>query len=97
MTNIYEMPCTPFIGINRHGQTFQLGCAFIRNEKVATYEWLFVTFLEAMDGKAPLNIITDQDAAMRATICTVFSKHDSQELQVAYHGQVFGHNWTDPW
>ena len=22
MTNIYEMPCTPFIGINRHCQTF---------------------------------------------------------------------------
>jgi hypothetical protein len=25
-----------------------------------------------MDGKAPLNIIIDQDAAMRAAICTVF-------------------------
>ena len=22
MTNIYEMPCTPFIGINKHCQTF---------------------------------------------------------------------------
>jgi hypothetical protein len=73
MTKIYEMPFTPFIGINRHYQTFQLGCAFIRNEKTATYEWLFVTFLEAMDGKAPLNINTDQDAAMRAAICTIFS------------------------
>ena len=72
MTNIYEMPCTPFIGINRHCQTFQLGCAFIRNEKTATYEWLFLTFLEAMDRKAPLNIITDQDPAMRAAICIVF-------------------------
>jgi hypothetical protein len=72
MTNIYEMPCTPFIGINRHCQTFQLGCAFIRNEKTTTYEWLFLTFLEAMDRKAPLNIITDQDPAMRAAICIVF-------------------------
>jgi hypothetical protein len=26
-----------------------------------------------MDGKAPLNINTDQDAAMRAAICTIFS------------------------
>ena len=25
-----------------------------------------------MDGKAPLNIITDQDAMMRAAICTIF-------------------------
>ncbi|OQU88877.1 hypothetical protein SORBI_3002G112850, partial [Sorghum bicolor] len=72
MTNIYEMPCTPFIGINRHCQTFQLGCAFIRNEKTTTYEWLFLTFLEAMDRKAPLNIITDQDPAMRDAICIVF-------------------------
>jgi hypothetical protein len=37
------MPCTPFIGINRHYQTFQLGCAFIKNEKATTYEWYFPT------------------------------------------------------
>jgi hypothetical protein len=53
MTNIYEMLCTPFIGINRHYQTFQLGCAFKRNEKITTYEWLFLTFLEAMEKKHP--------------------------------------------
>ncbi|XP_022679997.1 protein FAR-RED IMPAIRED RESPONSE 1-like [Setaria italica] len=49
-------------------KTFQLGCAFIRDEKTPSYVWLFETFLEAMKGKAPLNIITDQDGAMRSAI-----------------------------
>ncbi|CAL5038381.1 unnamed protein product [Urochloa decumbens] len=50
MTNMYDMPCAPFIGINAHGQTFQLGCAFIRDEKTPSYKWLFETFLMAMKG-----------------------------------------------
>ncbi|CAL4942477.1 unnamed protein product [Urochloa decumbens] len=72
MTNMYDMPFTPFIGINSHGQSFQLGCAFLRDEKTPSYKWLFETFLEAMKGKAPLNIITDQDGAMRNAIALVF-------------------------
>lgn len=72
MTNMYDMPFAPFIGINRHGQTFQLGCAFLRDEKTPSYKWLFETFVEAMGGRAPLNIITDQDAAMRSAIAIVF-------------------------
>lgn len=67
MTNMYGMLFTPFIGINRHCQTFQLGCAFLRNEKTDSYEWLSRTFLEAMDGKAPLNIITAAFSQTRHT------------------------------
>jgi hypothetical protein len=33
MTNMYDMPFAPFIGINKHGQSIQLGCAFPRDEK----------------------------------------------------------------
>jgi hypothetical protein len=66
------LPFTPFIGINKHGQSFMLGCAFIRDEKTPSYIWLFETFLEAMKGKSPVSIITDQDAAMRAAITQVF-------------------------
>ena len=72
MTNMYDMPFAPFIGINRHGQSFMLGCAFLRDEKTPSYTWLFETFLEAMKGKAPVSIITDQDAAMRCEIAHVF-------------------------
>ncbi|CAN6296618.1 unnamed protein product [Urochloa humidicola] len=72
MTNMYDMPFAPFIGINAHGQTFQLGCGFLRDEKTPSYKWLFETFLLAMKGKALLNIITDQDGAMRNAIARVF-------------------------
>ena len=65
MTNMYDIPFAPFIGINRHGQSFMLGCAFIRDEKIPSYVWLFETFLEAMQGKALVSIITDQDPAIR--------------------------------
>jgi hypothetical protein len=68
MTNMYDIPFTPFIGINGHGHTFQLGCAFIKDEKTPSYVWLFETFLLAMKSKAPLNIITDQDGAMWSAI-----------------------------
>ncbi|CAM0945811.1 unnamed protein product [Alopecurus aequalis] len=32
MTNHFNMPFAPFIGINRHGQSFMLGCGFLRDE-----------------------------------------------------------------
>ncbi|KAJ1267450.1 hypothetical protein BS78_07G056800 [Paspalum vaginatum] len=60
MTNMYDIPFPLFIGINRHGNTFN-------------YKWLlFETFLKAMKGIAPLNITTDQDVAMRNAISIVF-------------------------
>jgi hypothetical protein len=59
MTNMYNMPFAPFIGINRYGQTIQLGCGFLRNENIEGFVWLFKKFLEAMGGLQPQNIITD--------------------------------------
>nr|XP_051196017.1 protein FAR1-RELATED SEQUENCE 5-like [Lolium perenne] len=72
MTNMYGMPFAPFVGINRYGQTIQLGCGFLRNENVESFVWLFEEFLEAMGGVQPQNIITDQDAAMRTAILEKF-------------------------
>ncbi|TVU31875.1 hypothetical protein EJB05_23579, partial [Eragrostis curvula] len=72
MTNLYNLPCAPFIGINRHGQTVQLGCGFLHDETTESFVWLFQQFLDAVGGVAPVNIITDQDAAMAASIARVF-------------------------
>ena len=72
MTNMYKMPFTPFIGINRYGQSIQLGCGFLRHETIADFVWLYEAFLEAMDGVQPLNFITDQDVAMRSAILVAF-------------------------
>jgi hypothetical protein len=68
ITNMYNMPFAPFIGINRYCQTIQLGCGFLKNENIESFEWLFKEFLEAMGGVQPDNFITDQDAAMRCAI-----------------------------
>ncbi|KAM0862552.1 hypothetical protein ACQ4PT_045200 [Festuca glaucescens] len=65
LTNKYNMPFAPFIGINRHVQSIMLGCGFVRQELATSYDWLFESFLIAMNGLAPDNIITDQDGAMR--------------------------------
>jgi len=72
LTNIYKMPFAPFIAINRHAQSIQVGCAFLINETVDSYCWLFLAFLEAMNGLEPLNLITDQDLAMAAAIRAIF-------------------------
>ena len=72
MTNMYNMPFAPFIGINRHGQSFMLGCAFVRQEMETSFDWVFGAFLEAMNGRAPDNIITDQDVAMKESIKNIF-------------------------
>jgi transposase-like protein len=47
------------------------GAAFLANEKIEPYEWLFQTFLLAMGGKAPRLIITDEDASMKSAIRTI--------------------------
>jgi hypothetical protein len=68
LTNMYKMPCAPFIGINRYGQSIQLGCGFVRHERIEDFVLLFEKFLECMDRLHPMNIITDQDAAMHSAI-----------------------------
>ncbi|RLN22487.1 hypothetical protein C2845_PM07G03640 [Panicum miliaceum] len=73
LTNIYNMPCAPFIGIDRNGITIQLGCGFMSNEKTEVFVWLFTEFKKAMGGKDPVNIRTNQDLAMAATIAKVFT------------------------
>ncbi|CAM0943016.1 unnamed protein product [Alopecurus aequalis] len=72
MTNHFNMPFAPFIGINRHGQSFMLGCGFLRDESEDSFKWMFEAFLEAMGGKQPDNIITDQDKAMANAIAAFF-------------------------
>ncbi|BFG27028.1 hypothetical protein CerSpe_133020 [Prunus speciosa] len=65
-------PFTPFIGINHHKQMLIFGAALLYDESVESYKWLFQTFLEAMSGKKPKTILTDQDALMAEAIDKVF-------------------------
>jgi len=72
MTNKYRLPFAPFAGITGHAQTCIFGCAFLHH-KTTTFKWVFEIFLEAMGGKHPKTIITDQDKAMKSAIEEVFT------------------------
>ena len=73
MTNRYNLPFSPFVGITGHAQSCLFGCAFLHDETIETFLWVFETFLEAMGGKHPVTVITDQDKAMKSAIQLVFS------------------------
>ncbi|XP_022897778.1 protein FAR-RED IMPAIRED RESPONSE 1-like [Olea europaea var. sylvestris] len=77
LTNKYDMPFAPFVGVNHHGQSTLLGCGLISNEDTNTFVWLFKTWLKCMGDKAPHGIITYQDRAMQNAIEIVFpnTKH----------------------
>ena len=45
-----------------------LHAALIVDEKIESYEWVFETFLKAMDGAAPRLIVTDEDQSMKVAI-----------------------------
>jgi hypothetical protein len=72
LTNKYEMPFAPFVGVNHHGQSILLGAALISSEDTASFVWLFKAWLKCMKGRAPRAIITDQDRAMKNAINKVF-------------------------
>jgi hypothetical protein len=72
LTNKYEMPFAPFVGVNHHGQSILFGAALISSEDTATFVWLFEAWLKCMKGRAPRAIITDQDRAMKNAIKKVF-------------------------
>jgi len=72
LTNKYEMPFAPFVGVNHHGQSILLGAALISSEDTESFVWLFEAWLKCMKGRAPRAIITDQDRAMKNAIKKVF-------------------------
>ncbi|XP_042425819.1 protein FAR1-RELATED SEQUENCE 6-like [Zingiber officinale] len=72
LTNSYDMPFAPFVGVNHHGQSILLGCGLLSSEDSATFIWLFKSWLTCMLGHAPKAIITDQCRAMTIAIEEVF-------------------------
>ncbi|XP_018830352.2 protein FAR1-RELATED SEQUENCE 5-like [Juglans regia] len=83
LTNRYNMPFAPFVGVNHHGQFILLGAGLISNEDTNTFVWLFRAWLKCMNGQAPKAIITDQDRAMKSAIAIVFP--DSRHRYYLWH------------
>jgi len=67
-TNMYNLPFAPIVGIDGHGSNIIFGCALLEDQTAETFEWVFRTFVEVMNGKKPKIIMTVQDTAMKKAI-----------------------------
>ncbi|KAI8572537.1 hypothetical protein RHMOL_Rhmol01G0207200 [Rhododendron molle] len=71
-TNAYRKPLVILAGVNSHFQTAIFGCALLTVETVEAYTWVLERFLDSMDHKKLVSVMTDGDKAMRRAIKTVF-------------------------
>ncbi|XP_022019519.1 protein FAR1-RELATED SEQUENCE 5-like [Helianthus annuus] len=81
-TNKYKMVFVPFTGIDNDFHNVNLGAGLIAKETTESYVWLLTCFLNAF-GRQPKVVVTDQDAAMKAAIETVFT--DSRHRLCMWH------------
>ncbi|XP_075640620.1 protein FAR1-RELATED SEQUENCE 5-like [Castanea sativa] len=70
-TNKEYRPLAMFVGFNHHRKSTIFGAALLYEETIDTFQWLFKAFFEAMSGKKPNTIFTDQDPAMAKAISLV--------------------------
>jgi hypothetical protein len=70
-TNQYNMIFVPITRVNHHLQSVFLRVAFLANEKIKSYVWLFNTFFKAMGGALPHLIITDEEESMKVVITKI--------------------------
>ncbi|KAB2632564.1 protein FAR1-RELATED SEQUENCE 5-like [Pyrus ussuriensis x Pyrus communis] len=73
-TNEYGRPFAPILGVNHHKQTVVFSAALLYDESADSFSWLFEAFLEAMSGKKPKTILTNQPAAMAEAISKIFNE-----------------------
>ncbi|KAF1864606.1 hypothetical protein Lal_00039236 [Lupinus albus] len=70
--NKYKFSVVIFSGVNHHKQTTIFAVGIVSNEIEESYVWLLGNFLEAMNGKHPMCVITDGDLSMKNGIKRVF-------------------------
>ena len=83
MTNKYNLPFAPFVGVTGHGHTCLFACVVICDKTIETFKWVFEAFIEGMGGKHLVTIITNQDATMKAAIEQVFP--DTKHINCLFH------------
>ncbi|KAF7113034.1 hypothetical protein RHSIM_RhsimUnG0167300 [Rhododendron simsii] len=60
-TNAYKKPFVILAGVRNKFMMTIFGCALLSKETKDTYNWVLSTFLEVMDGKQPISVVTDAD------------------------------------
>ncbi|KAL4315851.1 hypothetical protein AHAS_Ahas15G0226400 [Arachis hypogaea] len=58
--------------VDHYMKTVVFSYAILSNESEESYVWLLRSFLEAMKGKQPKSMMTDQNLAMKSTVSTIF-------------------------
>jgi hypothetical protein len=71
MDNMNLRPFASFVGFNNYGESILLGMAFMYDDTLESFQWLFDTFLNAMSGRAPKIIFSHQDATITEAISSV--------------------------
>ncbi|KAK4391418.1 protein FAR1-RELATED SEQUENCE 7 [Sesamum angolense] len=69
--NANSRPFVQFVGLNNHRQAVTFGAAFLYDDSVNSFKWLVRTFVEAMSGKKPKFVLSDQDATVVQAIHAV--------------------------
>ncbi|KAK1406396.1 hypothetical protein QVD17_41693 [Tagetes erecta] len=72
-TNMYKMIFVPFTGVDHHKRCVTFAAGLLCDETIESYKWLLSRFLDAHK-KQPLLVLTDQDAAMKQAVATVFNE-----------------------
>ncbi|RYQ85251.1 hypothetical protein Ahy_B10g104756 [Arachis hypogaea] len=67
-TNRYNLVCGSFVGVNHHGHSTLIGCAWMKNEEIESFKWLFQCWLRCMGGNAPKGFLTDQCASIKRAL-----------------------------
>ncbi|XP_020239386.1 protein FAR1-RELATED SEQUENCE 9 isoform X2 [Cajanus cajan] len=76
-TNKNIRPLVQFLGVNHHKQVLIFAAAFLYDDSIESFNWLFRTFTNAMSGKKPKVILTEQEAVIIEAVNTVLpdTKH----------------------
>ncbi|XP_062119140.1 protein FAR1-RELATED SEQUENCE 5-like [Humulus lupulus] len=83
--NAYNKPLLLFVGVNHHFRTVVFAVALLYDEKEDTNIWLLEEFLQCMNNKLPLVVVTDGDKAMAKAIEKVMPN--------AVHQEEFDKSW----
>ncbi|XP_028806268.1 protein FAR1-RELATED SEQUENCE 5-like isoform X1 [Neltuma alba] len=64
-------PFVQFIGVNHHKQVVIFAAALLYDDTTESFNWLLRTFINAMSGKKPKSILTEQEAVIIEAVNTI--------------------------
>ncbi|XP_073151646.1 protein FAR1-RELATED SEQUENCE 5-like isoform X1 [Henckelia pumila] len=71
-----QRPLVLFLGTNNHRQVLVFGAAFLYDDTVQSFKWLFRTFIKSMAGRKPKTILTDQGSVISEAIVSELPDSD---------------------